>query len=87
MGAVNDVAHDHIGNGIDDFGNDGEYHQKCTAPKTGELQDIRIIDIQIGRQHRIQQQCAGRAKKISQPFFPGPHLLGCDPASECSVFQ
>ena len=83
MGAVDDIAHDYIGDGIDDLGDDGEDHQKCAAPNMGQLQNIRIVDIQIGGKHGVEQQCAGRAQQIPQPFFPAAHLPRMDSALKC----
>ena len=68
-GAVDDLAHDHIGDGIDDLGHDGEDHQEGAAPKAAKLQDVRIVDVQICGQHRVQQQRAGRSQQIAKPTF------------------
>ena len=69
MGAVNDIAHHHIGDGINDFGNNGENDKERAAPKGSQLQNIRIVDIQIGSQHSIEQQRPRRSQEITEPFF------------------
>ena len=45
MGAVNDVAHDYIGDGIDNLGGNGEDYQEGPAPDMGQLQYVRVIDV------------------------------------------
>lgn len=65
VGTVNDIAHNHIGNSVDDFGNDGEDHQKPPAPNVCQLQDIRVIDIQVGCEHGVEQQRTRRAEQIA----------------------
>ena len=45
MGTVDDIAHNDVGDGIHDFGHNGEHHQKRPAPEGGQLQNIRIVDV------------------------------------------
>ena len=54
MSTVNDLTHDHIGNGIDDLGNNGKNNQERAAPKAAQLQNVCVVNIQIGCQHRIE---------------------------------
>ena len=83
MRAVDDIAHDHVCSGVNDFGKDGEYHQKCTAPDMGQLQDIRVINIQVSSKHSVEQQRTGGAKQIPQPFFFASYFRRTDPALKC----
>ena len=82
VGAVDDIAHDHVGDGIDDLGNDGEDHQKRPAPDMGQLQNIRVVDVEISSQHGVEQQRSRRAQKIAQPLFFGADIDRVDPALE-----
>ena len=80
-GAVNDVAHGYIGDGINDFGDDGENHQKSAAPYAGQLEYIGIVDIEVSSQYGVEQQCPGGPQQIPQPFFLCGDVLGSNPAS------
>ena len=78
MGTVNDLTHDHIGDGINELGDDGKNNQKCTAPEATQLQNIRIVDVQVSSKYRIQKQGTGRAQQVTQPFFSTANLIGFD---------
>ena len=42
---------------------DGKHHQKGAAPECRELQNIGVIDVEIGCQHCVQEQCPGRPQQ------------------------
>ena len=73
-GAVNDIPHDDVGDGIDDFGDDGKDDQERPAPDRGQLEHICVVHVQISRQHCVQQQRTGRTEEIPQPLFRRRHI-------------
>lgn len=86
-GPVDDVAHDYVGHGVDDFGHDGEHHQKSAAPKPRELENVRVVNVQVGGQHGVQQQRPGGAQQVAQPFFGGFYILRMNFALERPALQ
>ena len=75
MRAINKIAHDYVRDRVDNLGHDGKYDQKCAAPESGQLQYICIIDVQVRRQHSIEQQRTRRANQIPQPLLRRFYIL------------
>ena len=50
---VDNVTHDHVGDGIDDLADNGEHYQERPTPHRGQLEYIGIVDVQISGQHRV----------------------------------
>lgn len=53
----------------------GKDHQERSAPNRCQLEHVCIVYVQIGSQHRVEQQRAGRAEKIPQPLFRRCHIF------------
>ena len=71
MRAVNKIAHDYVRDRVDNLGHDGKYDQKCAAPESGQLQYICIIDVQVRRQHSIEQQRTAGPIRYPNHFSAG----------------
>ena len=68
-GAVDDEAHHHVGYGVDDLGDDGEYDEECASPHRAQAEDVRIIDVEVGRHDGVEKERAAGAQKVAQPFL------------------
>ena len=73
--AVDDIAHDYVRHGVQHLADDGEYHEEGPAPEPREIQYVGVVDVQIRRQHRVQEQRAGRPEQIAEPLFLPAHIL------------
>ena len=78
--AVDDIAHYDIRDCVYNFRYQRKHHEKRAAPDGGQLQNIGIIDVQIGRKHGIEQKRATGAQQVSEPFFFPGNTLRMDPA-------
>ena len=67
--AVDDIAHNDICDCVYNFGDKREHNKKRTAPDGCQLQNIGIIDVQIGCKHGVEQECAAGTEQIPEPFF------------------
>jgi len=86
-GAVNDAAHDHVGGGVDELADNGENHEKRAAPHACEVEHIGVVDVEIGRQHRIEKQSARGPQQVAQPFFFCGDVVRTDPARREAAFN
>ena len=75
-----DIAHNDVRDCVYNFGDKREHNKKRTAPDGGQLQNIGIVDIQIGCKHGVEQKRAAGTEQIPEPFFFACDILRMDPA-------
>ena len=69
LGAVDDITHNDICDCVYNFGDKREHDEKRTAPDGGQLQNIGVIDVQIGCKHGVEQKRAAGTEQVAEPFF------------------
>ena len=69
-GAVNDITHHDIGDSINDLGHNRKYGEEYTSPDVRQIQNVGIVNVQIGSEHGVEKQCSSRADQVSEPFLP-----------------
>ena len=84
MGAVDDDAHQYVCDRVDDFGNNREKEQEHASPNPIELQNVGVIDVEVGREDRVEEQRSRGAEQISDPFLGRGDVFALHPRGEDS---
>ena len=77
---LDNLSHDDIRARIQNLAADREDREKHAAPDRRQMKNIRIKDIEICGEHRVQKKRARRTDEIAQPFFFPCYISVPDPA-------
>ena len=74
--AVDDVAHDDVRHRVNSFGDQRKHGKEQSAADGRQVQNVRIVNVEVGREYSVEQQSPDRTEQITEPFFFSGDVFG-----------